>query len=889
MKYFPVPILPGLQYSFLEAGRTAIKSEMVGFSDGFPLLLSDGEKKLFCLKNEWFKGRHQQMSASLLLDGCFMSYAKLFKQIIVLLGITSFLSHSTPNEYFQKIHRLRGIPVSQFGMESSAETSQRSPTAKPISKSSARTVLSKSAAPINANWEIPFFAQGPNGGVHSLGFLGDTLIVSGQFHGADDIHASTIAQWNGMQWSSLGGGLDNAYQDYAANDPWGMVVDGNRIYMAAAPENGGVKCNGPAYWEGAQWICMEWKPSWEYGGFGAWKGNAVLAAPESTYQWNGSAWKVMPEVKGSILRLKSGADGLWMSGKFSIASDSSISNLAKWDGRAWSGFGHPSDSIRDFTVAGSRIFAIENHTRRGQPDSQAVVRWDGTQWLRADAGITWSAAMCLASDSQNVYLAAASDRDDIHGAIWQWNGTAFTRLAGSDYIGTPYTLSIERGKLYLGGLLRVGSAGADNVAEWDGKKWNNFSNIRSPGPFHVPEMLRSHGTDLYVGGSLVFCAGNKPANGLARWNGSEWDPLGGGFSLASTMSGFPDVEDMAFHDLDVYAGGRFDSAQGAAMGNIARWDGKSWHALGQGFPARVRSVVFAGDVLVAGGDTAAKAVPASPLDGQCVGQWDGSSWKKMGEGLRGRVDNLAYYRGGICALGNLRGTGDSASAPLRYLNAGIWQPANDPGHVLLNIDSVIDAVTFRDTLFFIGFAHKSYQSALYHWDGNRVGKKGDLTGDALATDGINLYMSAFFPNDPNYDRGHVFRYAGGDWIPLLSESEFGYINSMAVLGDFLYIGGRTRYELTGRPPYGLARWNRLNGLGLPRAGIVKPRPRTARLEFLGQGRTPGYLSNGKEAVEIFGMDGRKERAASFRSAASKSGENPVPASAMRLIRSTKTD
>ncbi len=818
-----------------------------------------------------------------------MGFVKPLCKAVLLLGIFPLLSHSASSEFFQKICRLRGIPVPQFETGSSNKKLQASATTNSLSKSSTQYALSKSASPMNSNWETPFFAQGPNGAVHSLGFLGDTLVVAGEFHGADDLHASTVAEWSGLRWSSLGGGSDNAYQDYALNEPWEMVVDGKRIFMAAAPEIGGVKCSGPAYWEGANWTCMEWKQSHEYGGFGVWNGNAVLAAPDSTYQWTGTAWKAMPEVQGAILRLKSGVDGLWMSGKFSITGDSSIHNLAKWDGNVWRGFGHPSDSLRDFTVAGSRIFAIESHMRKGKADSQAVVRWDGAQWLRADAGITWSAAMCLASDSQNVYLAAASGWDDIHGSIWQWNGSAFTRLAGSEYIGLPYTLRSQGGKLYLGGLLRVGSAGADNVAEWDGKKWNNFSSIGSPGTFYVPEMLRSHGVDLYVGGPLIFCAGNKPANGLAHWNGSEWDALGGGFALASNVPAYPDVDDVTFHNSDVYAGGRFDSAQGAPTKNIARWDGQSWHALGQGFPAKVHSVVFAGDILVAGGDTAVTAEPASPLDGQCVGQWDGFTWKKMGAGLRGRVDKLAYYHGIVFALGKIKGTGDSGFAPLRFLNGSIWQSANDSSHILSNIDSVIDAVAFRDTLFFIGFVHTSQRSALYYWNGNVVGLKGSVSAAALATDGTNLYLTGFFPDDHSSDRGHVFKYAGGDWTPLLSESEFGYINSMAVSGDFLYIGGLSRYELNGKPDYGLARWNRLGGLGVPKAAKAMQGAGFARLEFVGPGRVPSYLLNGKDAVEIFGMDGRKVPATSFGSTASKSAEHPDPAAAMRLLRSTKPD
>ena len=785
------------------------------------------------------------------------------------------LTFSSPSPNLQELLRLRGIPISETGIGYFGLFADPALRSNPLAKTTASLG--------DPNWETPFFAQGPAGPVFSLASLNGKIIAAGEFYGADDVHSPSIAEWNGLRWSSLGGGQDPSYTGKGLMD---MVVDGNRIYVATAPKIAGVACRGPAYWDSTGWTCMTWDLESEITQIGVWNGKALLSTGGGVYQWDGLKWQPFSAIQGSVMRFRSGVDGMWMSGRFSIAGDSSIRNLAMWSGAAWKGFGNASESLRDFAVLGSQVFAIENHKRTGQADSQAVVRWNGSDWSRADLGTAWASAMCLASDSQNVYLAAA-DSYDAHGYLWKWSGSRFLRLEASGYAGTPFTLMGDRGRLYLGGLVRAGEAGADNAMEWVGGKWKSLTTVVNSGPFYLPTLLRSNGVDLFVGGRTIMHAGNKPASGIARWNGTLWDPMGGGFKVAGNGIGRMTVGDIVFHGSDVYAGGRFDSAQGGAAKNIARWDGSAWHALGGGFPGEVHALLYDRDGLVAGGAVDSSDTASSALKNQIIGRWDGSDWWPMGSGLQGRVDKLAYYRGKVCAFGNLKGLDDTAFTSISIWDGLKWAAVQDRVGAMSKVDSVIDVAIFRDTVFILGYSRKSFEFHLSRWDGSAVPVRETLRyGTALATDGASLYLAGDLRSDLYPIGSSLFKYDAGGWRSLLSDQEFGYIPALAVAGNYLYAGGKPQ-EINGKPVYALVRWNRTAGSGILVFGEPHAKSRLARLQFLASGRLPRDLLLRTEAVEFFALNGRREAASSFRSNLRRQSQpGGKPAAAIRVLRLT---
>jgi hypothetical protein len=81
------------------------------------------------------------------------------------------------------------------------------------------------------------------------------------------------------------------------------------------------------------------------------------------------------------------------------------------------------------------------------------------------------------------------------------------------------------------------------------------------------------GSDIYVGGGFTT-VDTVVANNIAKWDGTSWSALGNGNGLNSSILA------IAVSGNDVYVGGSFTTAGGVVANGIAKWDGSGWSALG---------------------------------------------------------------------------------------------------------------------------------------------------------------------------------------------------------------------------------------------------------------------------------------------------------------------
>src|SRR5207244_12276532 len=100
------------------------------------------------------------------------------------------------------------------------------------------------------------------------------------------------------------------------------------------------------------------------------------------------------------------------------------------------------------------------------------------------------------------------------------------------------------------------------------------------------------GSDLYVGGGMVL-AGGQVVNRIGRFDGTNWDNMGGG------LNGTPSA--IVEFNGQIYVGGSFTSAGGMTVTNVAMWDGVNWNALGGGLYNTVNALVVYNGQLYAGG------------------------------------------------------------------------------------------------------------------------------------------------------------------------------------------------------------------------------------------------------------------------------------------------
>jgi hypothetical protein len=175
--------------------------------------------------------------------------------------------------------------------------------------------------------------------------------------------------------------------------------------------------------------------------------------------------------------------------------------------------------------------------------------------------------------------------------------------------------------------------------------------------------------DLFVGGNFGSAGGNA-ANRIAKWDGTSWSALGNG------TSGF--VQSILITDQFVYIGGNFTNAGEIIANRIARWDvdKMEWSSLNQGLSNNVNSIATDGNYIYVGGQfTNAQNIP--PIMDYVVNnivRWsDEEGWSPLGEGtdlgLSNLVNTITFGQGKLFVGGSFENAGNT-----EVQNIAIWSP-----------------------------------------------------------------------------------------------------------------------------------------------------------------------------------------------------------------------
>jgi len=315
------------------------------------------------------------------------------------------------------------------------------------------------------------------------------------------------------------------------------------------------------------------------------------------------------------------------------------------------------------------------------------------------------------------------------------------------------------GSLYIGGYFTAaGAVVANGIAKWDGSQWSALgSGMGGDDDIVRVEALALSGTDLYVGGHFTTADG-VPANHIAKWDGNNWSALGSGMAGDYYLV----VNALAVIGTNLYAGGRFTTAGGVAATNIAKWNGNAWSALGFGvdgaFPgyiASVNALVVSGNILYVGGNF----TTAGGISANYVARWNGSSWSPLGSGM-GALSTWAPQVSALAVIGtDLYAGGNFHTA---------------------------DGITVNCIAKWNG----------YSWTTLGSGTGGNTSDwvSALAVVGTDLYVGGEFTSPSGVSAPHVARWNGSKWSAVgtgMSGADWGEfgVSGLAVMGTDLYVGG----------------------------------------------------------------------------------------------------
>ncbi len=590
-------------------------------------------------------------------------------------------------------------------------------------------------------WEWITDFGGRSGGLDALCAFNGELVITGDFSRVANGPPGNIARWNGHQWLPLGAGPSDEIDGQAYQL---LVHDGRLIIAGRFAKVGGVPVRNIAAWDGQSWQPLGSGFGGSVGSLAIYHNELVAAGsfdattgdPEHIARWDGARWQplasgIQTVGFGSIQSVTPFRDELIVTGGFDQAGGVPAPGAAVWNGSEWSVWNSGMASAHVVGVCqGSVLGSGRLPTPRG-PLWVPLARWDGSAWRLFEDGLNTPLSTLtsfrgeLIGAFEHGYGFNGSCNTPLSGKLARWDGHCWNPLdvrAEHDY-GRVFAMTTHGSDLLVGGAFAdMNGVPAVNIARWDGAQWHALGaglGVPDGGSYSGVNALTTYNGHLIAGG-YFRTTGPRPVERIARWSGTQWEPMGSGFPGFA----YPIVSVAALivHNGELYAGGhfiqngqQFGVARWNPQGNswvplpplatdydyvfalavnrnelvaggytddgtlrplIARWDRNGWRPLGElgggGYEhyVHVQSLAVYGPDLIAGG-TFSKA-DGAPVHN--IARWDGTRWHRVGLGVRNSefgphpyygsasVDALALHRGTLAVGGSFFFAGDHPSA-----------------------------------------------------------------------------------------------------------------------------------------------------------------------------------------------------------------------------------
>ena len=519
--------------------------------------------------------------------------------------------------------------------------------------------------------------QGTNGLVRKIEIGAGEILVAGQFSTAGgDTNVGNIAEWStGGSWSSLETGIT-----------WvpgltSMSAGSGEVWVAGAFNDAGIPAKGIAYFDlGDQAWRSPGDPN-SMSGLGVFEvdltgGNRVFARGDFTNfgdpgtqriaEWLPipGTWQAVPNIEDAYdptlfitgQNILATQNNLFVFDQRSDAQEADLpvfhGGITRFDGTDWHGLGQ---GFGDWGLDGNGHFvsAIYEHQEEvfvgglfpnaGDALHEGLARWKNNDWVAAGNPLSNTGGLVIVRDfatyQGNLVMAGCFEKsgNTTLNNIGRWNGSNWLAMGGGvppsscfstidDFFsgeGIQALLPVGA-SLYVGGAFGGAGAPGDNLARWNGATWSEVGG----GTNGTVNDLVDSGGKLYIAGSFTRVSNNvMPVKRIASWNGAVWDSLGGGMDGGTPQ--YEGVYALALLGGSLYAAGDFTTAGGVTANNIARWDGASWHPLGDGVDGLVLDLEVVGTDLYATG----WFTEAGGESARGIAKWDGSGWVALGYGL----------------------------------------------------------------------------------------------------------------------------------------------------------------------------------------------------------------------------------------------------------------
>jgi hypothetical protein len=337
------------------------------------------------------------------------------------------------------------------------------------------------------------------------------LYVGGKFTDAGGIaNADRIAKWNGSAWSAV----SSSTEQIANGEVFAIAVSGSKVYAGGAFTNAG------------------------------------NSGADNLAVWNGTSWEpfcITPNQKiGNVRALQVIGSTLYVGGDFEDGAGIAAADyLLACDLASPSGTPRATTAVKPFSSSVKALTATS----------------DGTLY----AGGRFSDLENIPAADSVAYLP--------QGGTWQAMGSgggtcdcaldAFVR--GLTANGTDVFVGTEGSNV-------AGIAQADHVAKWDGSEWSAVGSNTSGANGWFPAGtniygLVSVGSNVFATGTFQNANGDARADNIAWFDGTKWQPVGSNGAGNGPWIG--EGSALALVDRQLYAAGNFTSAGGDTQAQSA--------------------------------------------------------------------------------------------------------------------------------------------------------------------------------------------------------------------------------------------------------------------------------------------------------------------------------
>lgn len=321
------------------------------------------------------------------------------------------------------------------------------------------------------------------------------VYAAGAYNEIGGRHMQGIARWNGVQWDSMGLGIDGlagyATGNSYPSNTWSIITYHSKLYVGGEFLSlGNINTPGLGTWDGIKWDSLP----------------------------------VQSHVGGYCMAVIN--NKLYMGGPFTTVAGFSCIGIACWNDTNWSSLNFPNFSFFngiDAICEYSGSIYVGGYFGNAADSVSNIMRYDSVGWHSVPGkGIygSPSAVSSMVVYNGELYVAGYffQSNGNIGNDIQRWNGTSWSDVGGGMPSGEISNLIIYNGKLYaLGGFNIAGGVPANNIAEWDGTKWcglgDTFNNAMGTSCIYKDT--------LYVGGGFGTID-NDSISYIAKWIGGNY-------------------------------------------------------------------------------------------------------------------------------------------------------------------------------------------------------------------------------------------------------------------------------------------------------------------------------------------------------------------------------